>query len=230
MSRVESWKRRWVLILLSAAVTASFFGGYRAAMEALARSWFLNYDVVVPGRLLRSAQPLPGDLELIKDTHGLGTIISLLYKEEESVIEWARREDVKILVLKMHADVPPTEDQVGFFFDVMRGDTVEFKDYGDTVRKHYGVGGSTARLPFPVLIHCRGGSDRTGVMVALYRIAFQNWSIEKAKQEMASRLHLSFAHPRQFEYIEKVAPGLTPYYGSKSASSDFLPENGRTAP
>ncbi|MEM7481925.1 MAG: tyrosine-protein phosphatase [Acidobacteriota bacterium] len=36
----------------------------------------------------------------------------------------------------------------------------------------------------PVLVHCRHGADRTGTMVALYRIAVEGWSKEKALQEM----------------------------------------------
>lgn len=35
-----------------------------------------------------------------------------------------------------------------------------------------------------VLIHCYHGSDRTGTMVAMYRIFFENWSVEEAKKEM----------------------------------------------
>lgn len=36
----------------------------------------------------------------------------------------------------------------------------------------------------PVLIHCYHGADRTGLMIALYRIVFQNWSREAAIAEM----------------------------------------------
>lgn len=35
-----------------------------------------------------------------------------------------------------------------------------------------------------VLIHCYHGSDRTGVNVAMYRVIFQGWTIDAAKQEM----------------------------------------------
>lgn len=35
-----------------------------------------------------------------------------------------------------------------------------------------------------VLIHCYHGSDRTGASIAMYRIIFENWSIEQATQEM----------------------------------------------
>ena len=40
--------------------------------------------------------------------------------------------------------------------------------------------------PKPVLIHCLHGSDRTGAMVALYRIREQGWSVEEAVAEMQS--------------------------------------------
>lgn len=35
-----------------------------------------------------------------------------------------------------------------------------------------------------ILIHCRHGSDRTGTIVAMYRIIFQNWSKEQAIEEL----------------------------------------------
>lgn len=36
----------------------------------------------------------------------------------------------------------------------------------------------------PLLIHCKQGSDRTGVVVAMYRIVFEGWSKEKALTEL----------------------------------------------
>jgi len=36
----------------------------------------------------------------------------------------------------------------------------------------------------PILIHCYHGSDRTGAVVALYRMVFQNIPVEKAIEEM----------------------------------------------
>jgi tyrosine-protein phosphatase SIW14 len=38
--------------------------------------------------------------------------------------------------------------------------------------------------PKPLLVHCKHGSDRTGVVIAMYRIVFQNWSKEKALDEL----------------------------------------------
>lgn len=36
----------------------------------------------------------------------------------------------------------------------------------------------------PVLVHCQHGSDRTGTMVAIYRIAYEGWTKAQATDEM----------------------------------------------
>ncbi|GAC1375031.1 MAG: dual specificity protein phosphatase family protein [Aquirhabdus sp.] len=36
----------------------------------------------------------------------------------------------------------------------------------------------------PVLVHCQHGSDRTGTMIAIYRIVVEGWTKEQAKEEM----------------------------------------------
>ncbi|MDP2046942.1 MAG: tyrosine-protein phosphatase [Deltaproteobacteria bacterium] len=36
----------------------------------------------------------------------------------------------------------------------------------------------------PALVHCQHGSDRTGTMIAIYRIAVQGWSKDEAVREM----------------------------------------------
>lgn len=39
-------------------------------------------------------------------------------------------------------------------------------------------------LALPVFVHCQHGADRTGVMVAIYRIRIQGWEVDKAIDEM----------------------------------------------
>ncbi len=36
----------------------------------------------------------------------------------------------------------------------------------------------------PVLVHCQHGADRTGLMVAVYRVVVQGWRVEEAIAEM----------------------------------------------
>lgn len=35
-----------------------------------------------------------------------------------------------------------------------------------------------------VLVHCYHGADRTGIVIAMYRVVYQNWTLEDAKAEM----------------------------------------------
>lgn len=37
--------------------------------------------------------------------------------------------------------------------------------------------------PKPALVHCWHGSDRTGIVVAAYRIIYQGWSVDAAEKE-----------------------------------------------
>lgn len=38
--------------------------------------------------------------------------------------------------------------------------------------------------PRPILIHCMHGADRTGLMMAVYRVIFEGWSREEAWEEL----------------------------------------------
>jgi hypothetical protein len=55
-----------------------------------------------------------------------------------------------------------------------------------------------------VFVHCRLGDDRTGMMIASYRMAQQGWSAEKAEKEM-EKFGFSFTHRRL------ICPGLSSY-------------------
>jgi tyrosine-protein phosphatase SIW14 len=55
-----------------------------------------------------------------------------------------------------------------------------------------------------VFVHCRVGDDRTGMMIASYRMAREGWSAEKAEKEM-EKFGFSFAHRRL------ICPGLSSY-------------------
>lgn len=49
----------------------------------------------------------------------------------------------------------------------------------------------------PVFVHCWHGSDRTGMMCAIYRVAVQGWSKEEALREMTAgpfEYHASMSH------------------------------------
>lgn len=58
----------------------------------------------------------------------------------------------------------------------------------------------------PILIHCWHGSDRTGVVAAMYRMVFQGWSREAAIDEFVNGgygYHKRF-YPNIEDYLETV--------------------------
>jgi tyrosine-protein phosphatase SIW14 len=52
----------------------------------------------------------------------------------------------------------------------------------------------------PVLIHCWKGSDRTGVVSALYRMVFQGWTADQAVDEMT---HGGYGFHKRFRNIPR---------------------------
>jgi len=204
-----------LLIVLSGA------GAYWAGMLALSRNPVLNFDVVEEGKLFRSGQPETGDLDRIRDKYGLETIFCLRGRERSAVKDWSQKNEVRVISIAMKADDPPTADQIGLFFDIMRGSTVDLVHYQPIITQSLGFSPTEpVRFEFPVLIHCEGGADRTGIMVALYRIAFQDWTLEQARWEMRRRFHLPHRHPAQLKFLEKIAPALHPAYGGKAGQEE----------
>lgn len=52
----------------------------------------------------------------------------------------------------------------------------------------------------PVFVHCNRGADRTGTIVAIYRIANEGWTGDQAKEE-AKRFGLGFWQVRMKDYV-----------------------------
>lgn len=75
-------------------------------------------------------------------------------------------------------------------------DSVEFEKQGFTLLRHPMAAGSVnaddlvtvlrqiRQAPKPVLVHCWHGSDRTGFVIAGYRLVFQDWSKAEAIDEL----------------------------------------------
>ena len=111
----------------------------------------------VSGELYRSEQPSPQGMQNLKDL-GLKTVINLrsFHSDRDEIGDTGLAYEH----IYMKAWHPEEEDVVRFL-----------KIVTDPKRA-------------PVLVHCQHGADRTGTMIAVYRIAVQGWSKAAAIREM----------------------------------------------
>jgi tyrosine-protein phosphatase SIW14 len=145
--------------------------------------------------LFRGAQPKADGLAELKK---LGiTMIVDLRGEDRKQYEWERKEaqsrGMRFVHLPVSGWAPPSDEQVAQFLALFR----------DHPRQK-------------VFVHCRFGDDRTGVFVATYRMAVDEWSPEKAIDEMYFFGFNGFWHPSMKKFIRdfpnhlRSAPALAP--------------------
>jgi tyrosine-protein phosphatase SIW14 len=60
-----------------------------------------------------------------------------------------------------------------------------------------------------IFVHCHFGDDRTGVMIATYRIAVEHWTADQAIQEMLSFGFHHHWHPKMEAYVRNFPQALT---------------------
>ena len=69
----------------------------------------------------------------------------------------------------------------------------------------------------PVFVHCKRGADRTGLVVAVYRISQNGWENQKALSE-AKSYGMSFFERAIQHYVLDYKPGVVVIAGAVSAS------------
>ncbi|HEY3246364.1 MAG TPA: tyrosine-protein phosphatase [Phycisphaerae bacterium] len=142
-----------------------------------------SWSVVDEGVLLRSGQPNLEDLQTIRAETGLRTIVRLrtLHVDDQQTRTFARNNGINLV------DIP-----------IDRGDTPS----PDDVQRFLQLFNDPANLP--VLVHCAHGTERTGVMVALYRIYHERWSPEQAFREMKSNGFDALMNPKMKQYVRAL--------------------------
>jgi len=136
--------------------------------------------------LLRGAQPSARGLAELKQL-GVTTIVDL--RGNDGPVAWERAQAqslgmrfVNIPVLGWSA---PDDAQVAQFLKVVQQDPTQ-----------------------KIFVHCYYGEDRTGVMVATYRIAEQNWTPGQAAAEMNSFGFHYHLYPGMKSYVREFPARL----------------------
>jgi hypothetical protein len=124
-----------------------------------------NRHTVIPGRVYRCSQPGPDDVARCIDRYGIKTIVNLRgyspeydwYRDEAraTAVGGISQEDVTLSANRLP---PPTE---------LRR-LVEILD----------------RSVYPILVHCKQGADRTGMVSAMSLLLYTDASLARARREL----------------------------------------------
>lgn len=129
--------------------------------------------------LYRGAQPKPFAYEELKAA-GVNIIVDFRDEQEEIAAERSKVEStgMQFISVPWKGSGEPTHEEIVSFLNLLR----------DTHGKK-------------VFVHCRRGADRTGVMVALYRMTFDHWNADQAVSEMKEFHYASFTLPHLARFV-----------------------------
>ena len=76
----------------------------------------------------------------------------------------------------------------------------------------------------PILIHCKRGAERTGIMTACWRVAEKGWSADQAFDEMKRNRFRAF----WYGHLKKYLYDFAKRYGQKAEDSNNIWEKAKT--
>ncbi len=145
-----------------------------------------HFSVVQEGAIYRSGQPNARQLQRLRDDYGVRTVVNLRKVAQQNDREGMTFEEERAEV-----------DRLGLRFIHLPWDGAEHVD-PNVVSQWLEI--AQDRDNWPILLHCKQGVDRTGLLVAVYRIRVQGWSPQRALDEaVAERMDTeSKAHMRDY--------------------------------
>lgn len=170
-------------------------------------NWLLNDNLgLVDQGILRGKQPSPNDVDDLRVRRGVRTVLSLNGPLDRQETWWPplapgeegppRSEEVDLGAfiasrglehpfVRMSARRAPSDAELVAVFRVLLDDSKK-----------------------PIYLHCQGGSDRTGIIAALYQVEFLGVSKEAAKKTMRRHLWLGRDGTEvQGAYLDLYQPG-----------------------
>jgi protein tyrosine phosphatase (PTP) superfamily phosphohydrolase (DUF442 family) len=133
-----------------------------------------NFGEVTP-RLYRGGQPTPAGLSGLAKM-GVNIVVDVRLSGRDKERQEVTKQGMQFVELPWHC-LFPKDDVLARFLKLLK-DNPEKK----------------------VFVHCRYGDDRTGMMIAAYRMAVEGWTPEEARKEM-----------EKFGFHRMICPSLGPY-------------------
>ena len=151
-----------------------------------------RWGTVVPQQIYRSGQISQWLIEEQLKRHQIGTIVDMTGYDQhnpDQVTEVAAAERLGIKIERHRLFGDGTGD-VGSYVAALQA-ILDCQQAGE-----------------PVLVHCHGGSERTGGVVFCYRTLFQGWDPSVARREMMSYGWNSDGNSPLVEYMDRQMPEL----------------------
>jgi protein tyrosine/serine phosphatase len=182
-------------------------GGYIGYLKLVG-----NFHTVIEGQLYRSAQPTPSQLETYVREHGIKTVINL--RGENSNADW------------YGAEIAATRDLGVEHIDFRMSATTEF-----TPQRASEIVAIMEAAPKPILIHCQGGSDRSGLVSALYSNRIAGVAAETAERQLSlyyghvgvPHLSAAYAMDESWEALELPEGDSGRHVGGEISRQEELP-------
>lgn len=144
----------------------------------------------------RGSQPRGDDYADLKAL-GVKTIIDLTDEDDKG--REARQAGLQFFQLPMSSTSAPSAAQVEQFLSIVNDEAYQ-----------------------PVYVHCKGGRHRTGTLTAVYRMANEGWTPERAYEEMLKYdFDYGFGHGGQKKFVFSYGEALsrkTANAGAKTAT------------
>ena len=123
--------------------------------------------------LYRGPRPSVTDLQILKD-YGIKSVLDL-EEYESDIIKREKESSEKLGLIFVHIPMsnftrPTTLELTKAYKEISEG------------------------LPTPVYVHCLHGQDRTGFVIATYRMLKDNWTLEEAYNEAIKMGHKSWMY------------------------------------
>lgn len=166
--------RRWAYVCAFAVLLPVAAEAYHVFLDS-------NFHTVVAGRVYRCAQLSSAELEKTIRAHGIRTVINLRgccapwdwYLDECRVTS---RLDVSHEDVSMSAGRFPSTNELRRLVEILD------------------------RTDYPILIHCRQGADRTGLVSAVLLLLQADASLTEARRQMSPRYgHLALGRPANLD-------------------------------
>jgi protein tyrosine/serine phosphatase len=148
---------------LAVGLSAGTMGAYCGVVV-----WSGNFHTVEDGQLYRSAQLSKAGFAAAIDAHGIRSVLNLRGANPDSAwyideLAVTSERGVAHYDVGISARRPPTEAKISEILEILR------------------------TAPKPILVHCKSGADRAGLVSALYRYAVQSKSAAEAGAELSLR-------------------------------------------